>query len=316
MRGNLSDIKLVKRQSLGDNRGMGTLLLSPAAWFLGGLTTSFILSDTLRHHIRRFLPLLFAVVLMGLGGAMRPELMLTLDPLDLGVILIGLFTVFIAGTFFQRLFKIPLDLSFLLMAGTAICGGSAIAAVSAVMKPKPQYVAVAFSIVFMLNGVALLIFPALAVALGLSSKSIALWAAVAIHDTSSVIGSTLPFGESTVVMATFYKLIRASFIFPLVMVLSAIYHTRGSSKGLYVLAGSMFGFVLLAGLPLWIPGLGVFCFKVYKLTKFLMLVVMFCVGSTVSVADLKDVPKRVVAYAVLLWMMVGGATLFGILTVL
>ena len=130
----------------------------------------------------------------------------------------------VVGVLLGKLLKIDQKLSFLIASGTAICGGSAIAAVAPAVHARPAHIIISISIVFILNALGLLIFPELGQYLGMNQYDFGLWAALGIHDTSSVVGAAASYGEEALQVATTTKLSRALWIIPLVFVASFLFH--------------------------------------------------------------------------------------------
>ncbi len=143
---------------------------------------------------------------------------------------ISVTSVMILGIVLGKLLKIDSKISLLISAGTAICGGSAIAAVSPIIKSKEYQMSFALIVVFTLNAIALVIFPVIGHYFNMSQDTFGNWAAIAIHDTSSVIGAGSAYGEEALKIATIVKLIRALWIIPLSIVISFATHTGESKK--------------------------------------------------------------------------------------
>ena len=154
------------------------------------------------------------------------------------------------------------DAGLLIAVGTAICGGSAIAAVAPVVRARAHQVSVALATVFLLNAAALLIFPPVGHALGLGQSSFGLWAALAIHDTSSVVGAGLAYGPKALEVATTVKLARALWIVPVTLFIGYLGARRRRKEGEPVAAADtppvkkpwfIAGFLVMAGVVTWIP---------------------------------------------------------------
>ncbi len=143
---------------------------------------------------------------------------------------ISVTTVMILGILLGKLLKVDSKISLLISAGTAICGGSAIAAVSPIIKSKEYQMSFALIVVFILNAIALVIFPVIGHYFNMSQETFGNWAAIAIHDTSSVIGAGSAYGEEALKIATIVKLIRALWIIPLSIVISFTIHTEDKKK--------------------------------------------------------------------------------------
>ncbi|GAK85034.1 arginine/ornithine antiporter ArcD [Vibrio ponticus] len=139
------------------------------------------------------------------------------------------------GWWLAKLLKLEQKLGYLISAGTAICGGSAIAAVSPAIKAKDEDIGLALATVFVLNSLALFIFPVIGHALGLDQQTFGTWAAIAIHDTSSVVGAASAYGEEALTTATTLKLARALWIIPVAFV-SAFIFRNDSKKSLFLIS--------------------------------------------------------------------------------
>ena len=137
----------------------------------------------------------------------------------------SIFGVLILGYLLGRMLKIDFKTSSLICAGTAICGGSAIAALSPVMKANPKQISVALGTVFILNSIALFVFPAIGHSFHLSQSQFGLWCAISIHDTSSVVGAASRYGEQALQIATTVKLARALWIIPVSLLATCFFKT-------------------------------------------------------------------------------------------
>lgn len=216
----------------------------------------------------------------------------------------------VLGIGLGRWFGVTRDTGLLIAVGTAICGGSAIAAVSSVTKSKTHEVSIALAVVFVLNGIALLIFPPLGHAMHLSETVFGHWAALAIHDTSSVVGAGLAYGQTAVQVATTTKLTRALWIVPLTLGV-AYYRQRSDREGLKNVNWPWFilGFVFVAALVTWVPALGPPAHYVVLLGRRLLVLALFLIGLSLSREQIKLVGVRPLLLGVVLWVLVGAASL-------
>ena len=164
-------------------------------------------------------------------------------------------TMFIGMFIGRKLLKVNRDTSYLISSGTAICGGSAIAAVGPVIKAKDSDMSVALATIFVLNAIALFVFPVLGGWLGLTQQEFGTWAAIAIHDTSSVVGAGAAYGEEALQVATTIKLSRALWIIPLALVTSFIFKSEG--KKVLLAAGDTFRAGAIEQLEVWGERVGV-----------------------------------------------------------
>jgi uncharacterized integral membrane protein (TIGR00698 family) len=227
------------------------------------------------------------------------------------------------GWLLGKLLRVKTVPSFLICAGTAICGGSAIAAVAPVLDANEEELAVSMGTVFVLNSVALMIFPPIGAALGLTQTQFGLWGALAIHDTSSVVGACAKYGSEALAVGTTVKLARALWIVPLTLAVAAVWKRRaaeadshGKSKGrtqiqwpwfigLFVLAAVASTYVRWGRLVDLYPALS-------KLGRLGLTVTLFLIGTGLSRQTLKKVGARPLLQGVALWLVVAVATLAAI----
>lgn len=230
-----------------------------------------------------------------------------------------LFTIFsVVGTLIigmligRKLLKVEKETSYLISSGTAICGGSAIAAVGPVIKAKPENMSVALAVVFVLNAIALFIFPSIGHWLGLSQQEFGTWAAIAIHDTSSVVGAGAAYGEEALKVATTIKLTRALWIIPLALATSFIFKSKGRKITipwfiLYFVIAILLSTFVLDGFPefgKFISGLARKC----------LTITMFFIGASLSTDVLRSVGVKPLIQGILLWIVISlGSLLYIIL---
>ena len=221
-----------------------------------------------------------------------------------GTLLIGMFI----GC---KVLKLNRNTSYLISSGTAICGGSAIAAVGPIIKAKDTDMSMALATIFILNAIGLFLFPILGHWLGLSQQDFGTWAAIAIHDTSSVVGTGAAYGEEALQVATTIKLTRALWIIPLALVTSVIFRSDGKKISipwfiLFFIVAMLINTYLLADYP-----------EVGKLIAGIarkgLIITMFFIGASLSVDVIKSVGIRPLLQGVLLWIIISAASLAYIL---
>jgi uncharacterized integral membrane protein (TIGR00698 family) len=190
--------------------------------------------------------------------------------------------------------------AFLISAGTAICGGSAIAAVGPITQASDEEMAVALGTVFVLNSVALLIFPAIGIALKLTQSQFGLWAALAIHDTSSVVGAAAKYGTEALAVATTVKLARALWIVPLALGTAMVRGAKAKIQWPWFI-----GFFCLAAVcNTYLPA-GAHAYSIaVKIAKIGLTATLFLIGSGISVATIKRVGHRPLLQGIILWLLV------------
>jgi len=196
--------------------------------------------------------------------------------------------------------------SYLISTGTAICGGSAIAAVGPVLHASEEEMAVSLGTVFILNSIALFIFPVIGKSLGLSQSQFGLWSALAIHDTSSVVGAASRYGTQALIIATTVKLARALWIVPLAFFTAAIKH--GKSK--VTIPWFILFFFLAAVINTYGPQDAALSQKFFTLGKLGLTATLFLIGTSISKSTLKEVGWRPLVQGVLLWLVVGSLSLY------
>ena len=221
-----------------------------------------------------------------------------------GTLLIGMFI----GC---KVLKLNRNTSYLISSGTAICGGSAIAAVGPIIKAKDSDMSMALATVFILNAIGLFLFPVLGHWLGLSQQDFGTWAAIAIHDTSSVVGAGAAYGEEALQVATTIKLTRALWIIPLALVTSVIFRSEGKKISvpwfiLFFIVAMLINTYLLADYP----EIGKF---IAGIARKGLIITMFFIGASLSVDVIKSVGIRPLLQGILLWIIISAASLAYIL---
>ena len=234
---------------------------------------------------------------------------------------LGISFALLAGLALGKLLEVRGNSSFLITAGTAICGGSAIAAIGPVLEANEEEMAVSLGTVFILNSVALLIFPPIGTALQLSQSQFGLWAALAIHDTSSVVGAATKYGPGALVIGTTVKLARALWIVPLALATAAVRRRRaeksstGGDSGARVQFPWFILFFVLATLAnTYLPALPSATKTFFTLGRLGLTATLFLIGSGISPNTLKEVGWRPLLLGVLLWLGVGLTSLYFIRT--
>lgn len=223
---------------------------------------------------------------------------------------LGITFAMIAGLLIGKLLVVRGTTSYLISTGTAICGGSAIAAVGPILHATEEEMAISLGTVFILNSIALFIFPVIGKSLGLTQSQFGLWSALAIHDTSSVVGAASRYGTEALIIATTVKLARALWIVPLALFTAAIKH--GKSK--VTIPWFILFFFLAAIINTYGPQDTALSQKFFTLGKLGLTATLFLIGTSLSRSSLKEVGWRPLAQGVLLWLLVGSLSLYFIHT--
>jgi uncharacterized integral membrane protein (TIGR00698 family) len=219
---------------------------------------------------------------------------------------LGISFALIVGLALGKLLRVRGNSSFLITAGTAICGGSAIAAVAPIIQADEQEVAVALGTVFILNSVALLAFPLVGAALRLSQQQFGLWAALAIHDTSSVVGAASKYGATALIVGTTVKLARALWIVPLALITAAVKRSNSKVK----LPWFILFFCLAAVINTYAPQSAYFAKIFFTLGRYGLTATLFLIGTSISRTALKEVGWRPLAQGIALWIVVALTSLY------
>jgi uncharacterized integral membrane protein (TIGR00698 family) len=223
---------------------------------------------------------------------------------------LGISLALVLGLALGKLLQVRGNSSFLITTGTAICGGSAIAAIAPILEADEHEMAVSLGTIFVLNSIALLIFPPIGNAQHLSQSQFGLWAALAIHDTSSVVGAAAKYGGAALVIGTTVKLARALWIVPLAVATAAVKrHRSGVRMPWFILF-----FVLAAVVNTYVQRAGRMTPWLFALGRLGLTATLFLIGSGISRATLREVGWRPLLQGVLLWAAVGLTSLYFIRT--
>lgn len=263
---------------------------------------------------RKYAKSLLKVSVVALGFGMNLREVLRAGSSGFVYTLLGISFALVLGMLLGRVLKVPKKVAYLVSVGTAICGGSAIAAVGPVTDASDEEMSVSIGTVFVLNAVGLLVFPPLGHALGLSETSFGLWAALAIHDTSSVVGAGAKYGPAALTVATTVKLARALWIVPLALAsasLRARAHKDGEPTTKKKVAWPWFILFFLgaAVLSSWLPAFAPLAALLSRAGRVGLTVTLFLIGTGMSRASLKAVGVRPLVHGVVLWIVVASASL-------
>ena len=219
---------------------------------------------------------------------------------------VGITFALLAGALLGKMLSVRGTTSYLISTGTAICGGSAIAAISPILQANDEEMAVSLGTVFILNSIALLIFPGIGSALHLTQSQFGLWAALAIHDTSSVVGAASRYGSEALLIATTVKLARALWIVPLALATAAAKHSKSKIQ----VPWFILLFCLAAVVNTYGPQEPRLSQMFFQLGRLGLTVTLFLIGTGISRATLKEVGWRPLAQGILLWILVGVTSLY------
>lgn len=281
---------------------MCSFVTAPMALFCG-ILLAFLKIERPFEFKKYSSPLLqYSVVLMGFGMNLQQ----VIEVSSKGIVLTAcsVLLVFLFGMLLGRLLKVDRNTAMLISSGTAICGGSAIAAVSPIIKAKDNQISFALTVVFVLNALALFIFPPIGRALNMGEVDFGYWSAIAIHDTSSVVGAGAAYGPDALQTAVTVKLARTLWIIPLSFLVLFINRKHDSNKGKVKIPWFILYFVVAILIAFLLPQFSELYTNLAFLGRRGMVVALFMIGCGFSVEDLKKAGWRSFVLGVLLWMVI------------
>lgn len=292
------------------------LVTPPIALFLG-LLFAFIFGIPYPKFNKKLSKYLLQASVVGLGFGMNLQRSLQSGAEGMLFTIISVIGVMVIGVWLGRYMNIDGKTSYLISSGTAICGGSAIAAVGGVLKANENEMAVSLGVIFILNAIALFIFPPLGHLFGLTETQFGTWAAIAIHDTSSVVGAGEAYGPVACELATLIKCTRALWIIPLAFF--TMWYFRGEKGGegkakisipwfilLFVLAMVIYSYTPESAMPVMAPVYS----AIVVIAKKALVAVLFAIGASLSLKVIKQVGVKPLIQALTLWMVIGATSLF------
>jgi len=280
--------------------------VSPPVALAMGLMFGLAFPHPYGDEAQRFSRFLLQASVVGLGFGMNLHQVVRAGRSGFVYTLLGISFTLLAGMGLGTLLSVKRVPAFLISTGTAICGGSAIAAVGPITQASDEEMAISLGTVFVLNSVALLIFPSIGAALKLTQSQFGLWAALAIHDTSSVVGAAAKYGAEALAIATTVKLARALWIVPLSVGTAVVRGAKAKIQwpwfiGLFCLA-AVCNTYLPAGAHLYAGAA--------RVAKVGLTATLFLIGSGISVATVKQVGHRPLLQGVILWLLVSVGSLW------
>jgi len=285
-------------------------LVSPPIALATGLVFGFLFVHPFNSESKRLSKFLLQASVVGLGFGMDLQQVLHVGRSGFVYTAASITLALLLGWGLGKLFSVKKRISFLISAGTAICGGSAIAAVAPISNASEEEIAVSLGTVFMLNSVALLIFPAIGSLLGMTQTQFGLWSALAIHDTSSVVGATAKFGAVALAVGTTVKLARALWIVP--VSIGTSYFSK--SKARIQLPWFILFFCLAAVANTYLHILQ----PVYPTLKHIgvigLTVTLYLIGTGLSMETIRKVGVRPLLQGITLWIFVATGSLALILS--
>ncbi len=284
-------------------------ILSPPLALAGGLAYGLTVAHGYQLEARRLSKFLLQASVVCLGFGMNLAQVIRVGRSGFLYTAFGITFALLLGAGLAALLRVAKTPGFLISAGTAICGGSAIAALAPVTNASEEATAVSMGTVFILNSVALFIFPVIGHSLHMTQPQFGLWSALAIHDTSSVVGAAARYGAAALAIATTVKLARALWIVPVSLGTALV---RRSSAKIHLPWFILF-FCLAAVAASYLPAFQPAYVQLARLGRLGLGVTLFLIGTTISRQTLKTVGARPLIQGVLLWIVVGSVSLLLIL---
>jgi uncharacterized integral membrane protein (TIGR00698 family) len=283
---------------------------SPPVALALGLVLAQTVGNPFATQTKKATAKLLQFSVIGLGFGMNAHAAVAAGREGLLFTVASIFGTLVLGYFVGRWLGLGRHVVHLVSCGTAICGGSAIAAVGPVLRAKDEEMSVALGTVFVLNAIALFAFPAIGHALALTQNQFGLWCAIAIHDTSSVVGAAAAYGDQALQVATTIKLARALWIIPVSIGTALVFKQKGVKIKIPYF---IFGFVLAMLLNTYLPVFRPVGPVLVALAKIGLTVTLFFIGAGLSGKVLKAVGARPFVLGTLLWLVISTVSLYVIL---
>jgi len=283
--------------------------ISPPIALAAGLVFALAFGNPIPDTSHRASKLLLQWSVVGLGFGLNIPAVWSAGKTGFGFTVVTIWGTLLVGILLGRFLKVESQTSTLVSVGTSICGGSAIAAVGAVLEADARAMSVALCTVFVLNAAALFIFPPLGHVLGMDQSHFGLWSAIAIHDTSSVVGAAAKYGEEALNIATTVKLSRALWIVPIALGMAMLKH-RSAAK--VKVPWFIFAFLAAAGMRTLWPHGEIAYDAIKHVARLGLTLTLFLIGAGLSRDALKTVGIRPMIQGVLLWILVSIAGLVAV----
>ena len=286
-------------------------LISPPIALLMGLIIAQFIGHPYLHLNHKATHILLQVSVVGLGFGMNVTSALKAGKEGILFTIVSIIGTLVIGFFMGKFLKIEKKTSYLISAGTAICGGSAIAAISPVIKAEEKQISVALGTIFILNSAALFLFPFIGHQLNLSQSQFGMWCAIAIHDTSSVVGAASKYGPQALEIATTVKLARALWIIPVAFLSTFIFKNKNSKIKIPYFIGL---FVLAMIANTYIPFVQQYNHYLTNIAKAGLTLTLFLIGCGLNRKTISSVGFKPLIQGVILWVIIATAALWAVTT--
>ena len=216
--------------------------------------------------------------------------------------------IFLVGLIASKILKIDTKLSMLLVSGTAICGATAMVAISPLIKAKPKDLLTSLGVIFIFNAIAIAILPIIGINIEMSSEQFGSWVALAVHDTSSVIGAAMSFNDNSVETATTLKLGRTLWLIPLIIIIGVVNKDNKSTKSIFPIFVLAFILAIFAGNQLNFNEQVLAILK--NISSIFLVGALFCIGTQINLMSIKVINSKIIIFALLLWLFALSAAYF------
>lgn len=283
-----------------------SFFLPTAISLLAGILLAVTLGSPFKKFTKKVSKYLLQLSVIGLGFGMNLHSAIEAGKDGMLFTIVSVTGVMCLGVLLGKAFRLSRNNSYLISSGTAICGGSAIAAIAPIIDADDDETTLSMATVFTLNAAALLIFPAIGHLLGMSQEQFGTWAAIAIHDTSSVVGAGAAYGEEALKVATTVKLTRALWIIPMAVATTFIFRKKGKKISIpwFIL---IFIIAMLANTYFGIPE--AISAGIVTCSKHALGATLFLIGCGISVQSIRNTGIRPFALGISLWIIISAATL-------
>lgn len=284
-------------------------IISPPIALLLGIIVVNVFGNPFVEFNSKAITFLLQFSVVGLGFGMNASSAFSAGKEGFVLTVFSIFSTIIFGFLLGKWLKTEKKTSHLISCGTAICGGSAIAAISPVIKSNESQTSIALGVIFILNSIALFVFPFIGHQLDLSQKDFGLWCAIAIHDTSSVVGAANKYGAEALQIATTVKLARALWIIPISLLTAVIFKNKNSKIKIPYFIGL---FVLAMLINSYVPQIALFTPHIVNLAKIGLTITLFLIGAALNINTLKSVGVKPLLQGVFLWVFIAVLSLVSI----
>ena len=285
---------------------IGSLWVKPAVALFMGIALALTIGAPYAKMNKKVSKYLLQAAVVGLGFGMNLHSALAAGKEGMLFTIVSVVGVMVLGVALGKVLRVNPKNAYLISSGTAICGGSAIAAVAPIIDADDNDTSLALATIFILNALALFVFPPIGEALGLSQQQFGTWAAIAIHDTSSVVGAGAAYGPEALQVATTIKLTRALWIFPLALVSILVFRSKGKKVAIpwFIL---FFILAMIANTYINIPS--EVTGAIVVASKKALSLTLFLIGCGLSLGAIKKVGAKPLILGVLLWIIISVVTL-------